>query len=99
MFCSKCGSENQEKSNCCINCNAALNEIDKDKEKSFKTKSIIFAIISLLFIPPLFGTLGIISGSKLKKFNEKEGNTLIIINVICMILGMALGVAVQLFLF
>lgn len=57
--------------------------------------SIIFAVISLLFFPPIFGAAGIFLGLQAKKKGQLSlGTTGIILSAIFMILGIILGILV-----
>ena len=54
--------------------------------------SIVCAIISLLFIPPLFGILGIYLGYRSKKQGQQTLGTVgIALSIVCMVLGMFIG--------
>ena len=50
--------------------------------------SIICSIIALLFIPPLFGGIAIYLGHKVKEEDVGNGNALMAVGIICMILGL-----------
>lgn len=60
--------------------------------RSFVYMGIIFAVVSLLFIPPLFGVIGIILGIMAKNKGENSlGLTTIILAAIFMVIGMILS--------
>lgn len=61
--------------------------------------AIICAVVSLLFLPPLFGLIGILLGVKSKQKGQKTlGTVAIVLSAVFMILGMILGVLAQTYL-
>ena len=67
---------------------------------SGKTQAIIgivCAVISLLFLPPVFGIAGIILGAiAIKKGRKVLGITTVVLAAVCMILGAIFGAYVSL---
>lgn len=59
--------------------------------------NIIFSVISLLFIPILFGGLGIFFGYMVKKSKNSLGTGLMILAGVCMFIGFIIGVLVGMF--
>ncbi len=58
---------------------------------------IVCAVISLLLLPPVFGTAGIILGILSLRHGEKKlGMIVIVLSAVCMIAGFAFGVYVHL---
>lgn len=54
--------------------------------------SIVFAVVALFFLPPLFGGLGIYFSYRIKqKGKEGIGVALMVVNGACLLLGMFLG--------
>lgn len=70
--------------------------MEQDKD-IWKIVSIICAILSTLFFPPIIGGFGIFAGFKTRKSDEKLGNILIIINIITTIIGITFGLLTSLF--
>lgn len=62
------------------------------KAKSRGISSIVCAVVSIGFLPPIFGIIGIILGLKAKKLGAHTlGNVGVALSVIFMILGMVLS--------
>lgn len=75
--------------------NMGPNTYGKQKSSSkWMILSIVFMIISLLFLPPIFGGLAIFFGYKTKQTNARTSSILMGAAVICMLIGMAIGAAV-----
>lgn len=52
----------------------------------------IFALISLWYLPPVFGGLAIYFGTLVKRAGQESlGKTLTVVGIICMIVGMLVG--------
>ena len=52
---------------------------------------VLTALVSLLFIPPLFGIIAIYCGYKLRKSDKTVGLILIILAIIFMVVGIIFG--------
>jgi len=66
--------------------------MDNDKlAKSFVKAGGICAIIAFLFIPPLFGILGIVFGAIAWSKGEIQGRNVVVFSVVAMIVGMVIG--------
>jgi len=53
--------------------------------------NIVFALLSLLFLPPVLGGCAIFFGYRVKKVNSKLGTTLMIVAIVCTIIGASIG--------
>lgn len=105
MFCSSCGKNIPDESQFCPDCGKSIQgkiEIIRDVpvEKSVTTYVVfgfIFSGIALLFIPILFGALGIVMGYKTKKNGRDAlGIAIMVVAIICMVIGTILGAMVAL---
>ena len=56
---------------------------------------LVCGIIAFLFIPPLFGVLGIVFGAISWKAGNKLGIAATIVSIVGLILGMVIGAAVM----
>lgn len=56
---------------------------------------LVCGIIAFLFIPPLFGTLGIVFGGISWKAGNKLGIAATIVSIVGLIIGMVVGAAVM----
>ncbi|WP_421000498.1 zinc-ribbon domain-containing protein [Carnobacterium maltaromaticum] len=102
-FCSSCGAsqENKEPYTEQISpkieksLNEVKDQINKGKESGnlYKIVGWISVVISLFFIPVLFGAFGVITGYLYRYHDEKHGTILIIASVAGGILGMLLGLS------
>lgn len=102
MYCTVCGELLPEGVvNGCPHCGADLrnvrlnisnNNVNNDSSIIFGIFGFIFAAISLFFLPPVFGGLGIWFGTIVrKKGNLSIGLVLIILSTVLMIAGMIIG--------
>jgi len=101
-FCSYCGeSQNREVYIEQLNpkieksLNEVKEQINKGKQSGNLCKIIgwVSVVISLLFVPVLFGTLGVIMGYLYRDHDEKHGTIIMISSVAGAILGFLLGIA------
>lgn len=94
MYCKHCGTQFDDTMSSCPSCGTPVN-LPKARPVSnvtaFIVLGIIFALVSTLFFPPLFGGLGIYFGYRVKKEKDGLGIFLMILNLVCMIFGMILG--------
>lgn len=107
IFCFNCGNKIIKGSNFCSYCGtnfkisspyiAKYNIVEKKDEE----ENIIFwlligfisSIISIFFLPPLFGILGIFCGYIAhKKGSETGGGLIVILSIICMVIGIFWGI-------
>jgi hypothetical protein len=64
-------------------------------KRGYLALGIVSAIISLFFLPPLFGIISIFCGIQLyRKFDERLGLAVIILGGACLILGVVIGILV-----
>lgn len=108
-YCARCGSKVEQQANkFCTNCGNSLvqslhrehvvQDTIKANEKGNPTAFIvggwICCVVSLLFIPVLFGAAGVILGYLLTTKGEKtHGTIMVIASIACGIFGMLLGAA------
>jgi hypothetical protein len=70
--------------------------MDNDKlAKSFVKAGGVCAIVAFLFIPPLFGILGIVFGSIAWSKGEIQGRNVVVLSVVGLIVGMVIGAMVM----
>ena len=67
-----------------------------NNKNTLSVLAIIFAGVSLLFIPPLFGTAAFVLGIIATVKKEKLGVLSLVLGIILPIIGMALGAMVAL---
>jgi hypothetical protein len=100
MFCARCGTQVDDSATFCGSCGAPASGgitpggaayATQDTSTGLVVGSIICSIVALIFIPPLFGGLGIWLSSKVKKTNEGLGSGLMWFAGLCLFGGMALG--------
>ena len=90
-YCEYCNEPINPDSDICLQCGKFVNK-NNSKPNSNLFLGYIFAILSVFFIPILFGGLGIYLGNKVKKNGEENsGNTLIIVSIILMVIGIIWG--------
>ncbi|MBO0466652.1 zinc ribbon domain-containing protein [Enterococcus plantarum] len=103
-FCSDCGdSQSKEKSfkvsQTTDGVNKIINEVKKrissgqESGKLYMMFGWITTIVSLLFIPVLFGAVSVIMGYLYRSYDEKHGTIIMISGVAGAILGFLLGIA------
>lgn len=92
-YCEYCNEPMNPDSDICLQCGRIINKkAPKSNSESNLFLGYIFAVISLFFIPILFGGLGIYLGNKVKKNgDESSGNRLITVSIILMVIGMIIG--------
>lgn len=107
VICPNCHTKNRDGATYCDNCGTLLHEdkgITEDgqiqiqnqqlkEQKVFAVLGWIFNILALIFVPILFGPLGIVMGYFHKKYHAKHANIIIGAGIICMMIGMILGAA------
>lgn len=99
MVCPNCYTHNSDDANFCQNCGKTFkqrefessNEIRESGSNAWAWASLICAIVSVFFCPPLFGILGIAFGFKAAAQDKGVGIIFIFCNVIAMLIGMYLG--------
>jgi hypothetical protein len=100
MFCASCGSQVNDVATFCASCGAAVAGrvspagvayASQDTSSGLVAGAIICSLLALIFLPPVFGGLGIWLGSKVKKTNEGLGNGLMWMAGVCLVVGMAVG--------
>lgn len=104
MKCANCGKENLSISERCVECRTELpeeiavlvlekEELSKGEQEAigFGVSALICGVVALIFVPPLFGILGVVFGFKTTKRNIVIGLGLIFFCVICMIIGFVNG--------
>ena len=71
------------------------NQLDKGRKSGnlYKIGGWISVAISLLFIPVLFGAVGVIMGYLYREYDEKQGTILMITSVAGATLGMLIGLS------
>jgi len=99
-FCQNCGTSIDVDGNACIECGFQFNNSVRSETKSSNNSSklvlgYLMSIISLFFIPLLFGSISIYIGLKVKKSgHDSEGLLLVIVASILMTIGIILGMVV-----
>ncbi|MFC3040801.1 zinc-ribbon domain-containing protein [Virgibacillus xinjiangensis] len=108
-FCPQCGADVHEASRFCSKCGLELSETDTDQSAAavqtgarrqqgsaptYVTIGWICCVISLVFIPVIFGAITVIMGYLTRKVDEQHGTILMIAGVAGAIFGMLLGAAV-----
>lgn len=105
MFCSSCGKNIPDESQFCPDCGKSVQgkiqiyrEMPVEKSvTAYVVFGFIFSAIALLFIPILFGALGIVMGYKTKKYGRDAlGIAIIVVAIICLVIGTILGALVAL---
>lgn len=95
MYCSKCGKEVTGES--CNNCGQVVEQNTNSKSGGslFAVLGWLFNGIALLFVPVLFGGLGVVFGYLHRsRSNKQHGTIIMILGVVCAILGTLLGMVV-----
>lgn len=80
MFCSKCGNEIKEGERFCSNCGKSVNNIEKKKNSNNFNKKITFAVLGIIVIVAIIGTVIFISNRKnsnIKNSNVNQMNNTI----------------------
>ena len=65
-----------------------------DSKQGLAIAGLVCGIIAFLFIPPLFGTLGIVFGAVSWKTGNKLGMAATVISIVGLIIGMIVGAIV-----
>ncbi len=96
MFCSNCGTRLDVLAANCPECGLVIQKRQSVEVAEAKEVSIplgyLFAFISLLFLPIVFGPIAITMGVKAKNGAQQDaGTTLMIISIILMIFGIIFG--------
>jgi len=63
-------------------------------KQGFAVASLVCGIVAFLFLPPVFGVLGIIFGSMSWKAGNKLGMAATIVSIVGLVVGMIIGAAV-----
>lgn len=63
-------------------------------KQGFAIAGLVCGIVAFLFLPPVFGILGIVFGSMSWKAGNKLGIAATIVSIVGLILGMIIGAAV-----
>ncbi|MFC2949433.1 zinc-ribbon domain-containing protein [Virgibacillus sediminis] len=108
-FCPQCGADVHEQSRFCSKCGTELSTAESDstasalKQEPTETDTgsantymiigWICCVVSLIFIPIIFGAITVIMGYLTKKTNEQHGTIMMIAGVAAAIFGMLLGAA------
>lgn len=66
-----------------------------NNKQGFAIAGLVCGIVAFLFIPPLFGILGIVFGALSWKAGNKLGIAATIVSIVGLIVGMVLGAAVM----
>ncbi|MBS1710031.1 MAG: hypothetical protein JSS65_15070 [Armatimonadetes bacterium] len=66
-----------------------------DGGKADYTRSLVFSILGFLCCPLVFSSLGIVYGNKAKQAGHPNGQTAVILGVISLVVGMGLGIALN----
>lgn len=61
------------------------------KENSKTFFSVVCALISLMFLPPIFGAIAIYFGYSVKKTSPNKGYALMVFGGVCLIIGAIVG--------
>lgn len=80
MFCSKCGNEIKEGERFCSNCGKSVNNIEEKKNSNNFNKKITFAVLGIIVIVVIIGTVIFISNRKnsnIKNSNVNQMNNTI----------------------
>lgn len=108
MYCSKCGNQIKKEWKHCPKCGAELSpssvkEVETEKAPAQEAQSkpepnlwiflgIVFALIALFLLPPLFGGLGVYFGYRAKQAGSEGGGiAIMVVSAACMLLGMLIG--------
>lgn len=103
MICPSCQREVEAAKTICPYCGRPLpkEHIEKTQQQWMNRESkdyvvfiigaIIGAIVSIFFLPPLFGGVGFWCGTRVKKTNQTLGSGLMLLNVVCLVAGMIWG--------
>ena len=74
--------------------NQSLPSPKPDTKQGLAIAGLVCGIIAFLFIPPLFGTLGIVFGAISWKAGNKLGMAATVISIAGLIIGMVVGAIV-----
>ena len=66
-----------------------------NSKQGFAIAGLVCGIVAFLFIPPVFGVLGIVFGAMSWKAGNKLGIAATIVSIVGLLVGMALGAAVM----
>lgn len=88
-FCHNCGAEIDARAEICPSCGLRQLDIKKPEDgRKYSNLGIVFAVISLLILPIIFGPIGVILGVLgYMKGDEKRGIIAIILSVILAIIS------------
>jgi uncharacterized membrane protein YvbJ len=101
MYCSKCGEQIEESSKFCPFCGAPQERnatsggelIKQGAGQLYLIVGWVSMVVSLLFIPVLFGAIAVIMGYLYRDKDEKMGTILMIAGVAGGILGVLIGMS------
>ena len=63
-------------------------------KQGFAVAGLVCGIVAFLFVPPLFGILGIVFGSMSWKVGNKLGMAATIVSIVGLVVGLIIGAAV-----
>jgi hypothetical protein len=66
-----------------------------NNKQGFAVAGLVCGIVAFLFLPPVFGALGIIFGAMSWKAGNKLGIAATIVSIVGLLVGMAIGAAVM----
>ncbi len=96
-FCPRCGGACPSQSAFCPACGQVLSQYSRrgggGKSSPYSTVGIVLGLLSLFLCPPLFGVAGIVLGAVGMGRGEPSGCAAVAISVICMVIGMAIGLS------
>ena len=75
--------------------NQSLPASTANNKQGFAIAGLVCGIVAFLFLPPIFGVLGIVFGAMSWKAGNKLGIAATIVSIVGLIVGMVLGAAVM----
>lgn len=98
-FCQYCGAEQPTSTSTSSDSQQVVHNQESSAKQGNNTTAstllLVFgwisAVLSLLFIPVVFGIIGIVLGFFERKYHKNAGNILIIVSIVLMIVGIVFG--------
>lgn len=92
LFCNNCGIQNPDEAIFCIRCGKQFTSTKHNLDLTYVIAGIATAIISLAFLPPVFGIVSMTCGYKLhKQGSDVWGIGIFMLGLVSMFIGLFIG--------